>query len=91
MSAPSFADDRIAARFALLKKKARPGLVTFITANDPTPDVFREILEGLREAVEQLVFSHLPHDLSHLFAKAGIPTNERQLPSKRGDDRARLG
>ena len=44
VSAPSFADDRIKARFALLKKKARPGLVTFITANDPTPDVFREIV-----------------------------------------------
>lgn len=47
MSALTSADDRIKARFALLKKKARPGLVTFITANDPTPEVFREILEGL--------------------------------------------
>ncbi|MGE4062520.1 MAG: tryptophan synthase subunit alpha [Rhodospirillaceae bacterium] len=44
---PDNAGDRIAARFALLKKKNRPGLVTFITANDPTPAIFREILEGL--------------------------------------------
>lgn len=60
MSAPSFADDRIKARFALLKKKARPGLVTFITANDPTPDVFREILEGLPSVGADIIEIGIP-------------------------------
>ena len=60
MSGPSFADDRIKARFALLKKKARPGLVTFITANDPTPDVFREILEGLPSVGADIIEIGIP-------------------------------
>lgn len=53
-------DDRIAARFALLKKKNRPGLVTFVTANDPTPDVFREILEGMPSAGADLIEIGIP-------------------------------
>ena len=53
-------DDRIAARFALLKKKKRPGLVTFVTANDPTPDVFREILEGMPSAGADLIEIGVP-------------------------------
>ena len=60
VSAPSFADDRIKARFALLKKKARPGLVTFITANDPTPHVFMDILEGLPASGADLIEIGIP-------------------------------
>lgn len=52
--------DRIAARFALLKKKQRSGLVTFVTANDPTPEVFREILEGLPSAGADLIEIGIP-------------------------------
>jgi tryptophan synthase alpha chain len=57
---PAPLDDRIAARFALLKKKNRPGLVTFITANDPTPDVFREILEGMPSVGADLIEIGIP-------------------------------
>ncbi len=53
-------DDRIAARFALLKKKQRPGLVTFVTANDPTPEVFREILEGMPSVGADLIEIGIP-------------------------------
>ncbi|MGE3474332.1 MAG: tryptophan synthase subunit alpha [Rhodospirillaceae bacterium] len=53
-------DDRIATRFALLKKKNRPGLVTFITANDPTPEVFREILEGMPSVGADLIEIGIP-------------------------------
>lgn len=54
------AGDRIAARFALLKKHKRPGLVTFITANDPSPEVFREIFEGLPSAGADLIEVGIP-------------------------------
>lgn len=54
------AGDRIAARFALLKRKKRAGLVTFITANDPTPEVFREILEGLPSVGADLIEIGVP-------------------------------
>jgi tryptophan synthase alpha chain len=57
---PDDGGDRIAARFALLKKKKRPGLVTFITANDPTPEVFREILEGLPSVGADLIEIGIP-------------------------------
>ncbi len=60
VSAPPSTDDRIKTRFALLKKKARPGLVTFITANDPTPDVFREILEGLPSVGADIIEIGIP-------------------------------
>jgi tryptophan synthase alpha chain len=38
---------RIARRFAKLKDDKRAGLVAFVTANDPTPEIFREIFAGL--------------------------------------------
>jgi len=64
MTAPKFNDantgNRIAARFALLKKHNRPGLVTFITANDPTPGVFMDILEGLPSAGADLIEIGIP-------------------------------
>ena len=54
------AGDRISTRFALLRKKKRPGLVTFITANDPAPDLFREILEGLPSAGADVIEIGIP-------------------------------
>jgi len=52
--------NRIAERFALLKKHKRPGLVTFITANDPTPGVFMDILEGLPSMGADLIEIGIP-------------------------------
>ncbi len=51
---------RIAERFALLKKYKRAGLVTFISANDPNPDVFAEILEGLPSAGADIIEIGIP-------------------------------
>ena len=56
----SQAENRIAERFALLKKHKRAGLVTFITANDPTPTIFREILEGLPSAGADIIEVGVP-------------------------------
>ena len=53
-------DSRIAKRFALLKKQKRAGLVTFITANDPNPDVFQQILEGLPSVGADLIEIGIP-------------------------------
>ena len=52
--------NRIAARFALLEKHNRSGLVTFITANDPTPGVFMDILEGLPSMGADLIEIGIP-------------------------------
>jgi len=52
--------NRIAERFALLKKHKRAGLVTFITANDPTPGVFMDILEGLPSVGADLIEIGIP-------------------------------
>jgi len=52
--------NRIAERFALLAKHKRPGLVTFFTANDPTPAVFMEILEGLPSVGADLIEIGIP-------------------------------
>jgi tryptophan synthase alpha chain len=41
---------RIDARFAALKAEGRAGLVTFVTAGDPTPEASAEILRSLPEA-----------------------------------------
>jgi tryptophan synthase alpha chain len=54
------ANDRIAARFALLKKHKRSGLVTFVTANDPTPRAFMDILEGLPAMGADLIEIGIP-------------------------------
>ncbi len=51
---------RIAQRFAHLKKNKRSALVTFITANDPTPDMFRQILEGLPSAGSDIIEIGIP-------------------------------
>ena len=52
--------NRIAARFELLKKHRRPGLVTFITANDPTPAIFMDILQGLPSVGADLIEIGIP-------------------------------
>jgi len=52
--------NRIADRFALLKKHKRAGLVTFVTANDPAPGVFMDILEGLPSAGADLIEIGIP-------------------------------
>ena len=53
-------NSRIAQRFALLKKSKRSALVTFITANDPTPDVFRQIFEGMPSAGADIIEIGIP-------------------------------
>lgn len=53
-------ESRITRRFALLKKHRRPGLVTFITANDPTPDAFQLILEGMPSAGADVIEIGVP-------------------------------
>jgi len=52
--------NRIAQRFALLEKHKRSGLVTFVTANDPTPQVFMDILEGLPSMGADLIEIGIP-------------------------------
>jgi len=52
--------NRIAQRFALLQKHKRPGLVTFITANDPTPEMFMQIFEGLPSVGADLIEIGIP-------------------------------
>ncbi len=53
-------ETRVTRRFTQLKKRSRPGLVAFITANDPTPDVFQQILEGLPSAGADLIEIGVP-------------------------------
>lgn len=53
-------ESRITRRFAFLKKRNRPGLVTFITASDPTPDVFQQILEGMPSAGADIIEIGVP-------------------------------
>ncbi|MDX2221985.1 MAG: tryptophan synthase subunit alpha [Rhodospirillaceae bacterium] len=51
---------RVTRRFAAIRRRGTPGLVTFITANDPTPDVFRQILEGLPAAGADIIEVGMP-------------------------------
>ena len=53
-------ETRITRRFQYLNKHRRPALVTFITANDPTPDVFEQILEGLPSAGADIIEIGVP-------------------------------
>jgi tryptophan synthase alpha chain len=53
-------ESRITRRFASLKKHNRPGLITFITASDPTPDVFQQILEGMPSAGADIIEIGVP-------------------------------
>ncbi len=51
---------RIAARFAKLKAEKRAGLVTYVVAGDPNPDVSFEILKGLPKAGADLIEFGMP-------------------------------
>lgn len=51
---------RIAERFALLRKHKRAGLVTFVSANDPNPEAFAEIFEGLPSAGADIIEIGIP-------------------------------
>jgi len=54
------AGGRIARRFDKLKQDKRAGLVTFVTANDPTPEVFKEIFAGLPDAGADVIEIGMP-------------------------------
>ncbi|MBL4721644.1 MAG: tryptophan synthase subunit alpha [Alphaproteobacteria bacterium] len=47
-------------RFAALKAEGRGGFVTFLTAGDPDPETFAEILRGLPEAGADLIEIGIP-------------------------------
>jgi tryptophan synthase alpha chain len=51
---------RITERFARLKADKRAGLVTYVTAGDPTPDVSYQILKGLPGAGADLIELGMP-------------------------------
>ncbi|TWT15033.1 tryptophan synthase subunit alpha [Reyranella sp. CPCC 100927] len=51
---------RIAARFAKLKAEKRAGLVTYVVAGDPNPDISLEILKGLPKAGADLIEFGMP-------------------------------
>ena len=53
-------ETRIARRFRALKDQGRAGLVTFLTAGDPTPDLSTEIILGLAEAGADLIEIGMP-------------------------------
>ncbi len=51
---------RIAARFAALKEEGRAGLVAFVTAGDPDPEISAAILDGLPAAGADLIELGMP-------------------------------
>ena len=53
-------DSRITRRFAKLREQDRAALVPFITANDPNPQIFHQILEGLPAAGADLIELGVP-------------------------------
>ena len=57
MSVP---ESRIERRFAALKAEGRGGLVTFLTAGDPNPEVALEILRGLPAAGADVIELGMP-------------------------------
>ena len=59
MSAP-VSESRITRRFTKLQEQNRAGLVAFITANDPNPQIFHQILEGLPAAGADLIELGMP-------------------------------
>lgn len=52
--------DRIKARFEALKAENRAGLVTFVTAGDPNPGTFAEILAALPDAGADVIEVGMP-------------------------------
>jgi tryptophan synthase alpha chain len=56
----SLVDTRVTRRFAALKNEGRKGLVTFVTAGDPTLATFEEILSGLPQAGADVIEIGVP-------------------------------
>ena len=52
--------ERIKHRFAALADEGRAGLVTFITAGDPDPDISADILQGLPDAGADIIELGMP-------------------------------
>ncbi len=53
-------ESRVTRRFAKLKEQDRAALVTFITANDPDADIYRQLLEGLPAAGADMIEIGMP-------------------------------
>ena len=60
MNAMADVKSRITRRFEKLKAEKRAGFVAFITANDPTPEVFREMFHGLPGAGADVIEIGMP-------------------------------
>lgn len=56
----SVTESRLTRRFEKLKAQDRAALVTFITANDPDPKFFRQLLEGLPTAGADIIELGMP-------------------------------
>lgn len=56
----SVTDSRLTRRFEKLKEQDRAALVTFITANDPNPEFFRQLLEGMPTAGADIIELGMP-------------------------------
>jgi tryptophan synthase alpha chain len=75
------ATDRLAERFAALKRAGRGGLVTFVTAGDPDAAISREILLGLPEAGADIVELGMPFSDPVADGPAIQAASERALKS----------
>ena len=53
-------NSRLSGRFNLLAAKGRPGLITFVTAGDPNPEISLEILCQLPEAGADIIEIGMP-------------------------------
>ncbi|MGY8962525.1 MAG: tryptophan synthase subunit alpha, partial [Rhodospirillales bacterium] len=53
-------ESRLTRLFEKLKEKDRAALVTFITANDPNPELFRQLLEGMPTAGADIIELGMP-------------------------------
>ena len=74
-------ETRIDRRFADLAKEGRGGLVTFVTAGDPDPEVSREILMGLTVAGADLIELGMPFSDPMADGPAIQASSQRALKS----------
>jgi tryptophan synthase alpha chain len=56
----SVTESRLTRLFEKLKEQDRAALVTFITANDPNPELFRQLLEGMPTAGADIIELGMP-------------------------------
>jgi tryptophan synthase alpha chain len=75
-------NSRIAQRFELLRKGNRPALVTFVTVNDPTPDMFQQIFEGLPSAGADIIELGIPFSDPMADGPAIQASSQRSLKHK---------